>query len=76
MASPPPLPLVVPVAVALVEDPVEAPPIVVFPVEADFLLPLTGPVETIPVLGTFASAAFPTSPGSQMQLLAVVGRAQ
>ena len=76
MASPPPLPLVVPVAVAPVEDSVQASPVVVLPVEAGFLLPLTGPVETLPVPNTSASASSFALPGSRALLLAVVERTQ
>ena len=76
MASLPLLLLVVPVAAASVEDPVEAPPVVVFPAEADFLPPLIRPVEILPVLGTSASAACLASPSSWALLLAFVERAQ
>ena len=60
---------------ALVEDPVEVPPVVVCPVEVGFLLPLIGPVEILPVLGTSASASSPPSPGSRALRLAIVERA-
>ena len=76
MAAPPPLPLVVPVAMAPVEDPVEASLVVDFPVEADFLLPLTGPVEILPVPSTSTSVSFPTSLGSRALLLAAVEQVQ
>ena len=76
MASPPSPPLVVPIVVAPVEDPVEAPPVVVFPIEAGFLLPLIGLVETLSVPGTSASASSLASPRSRALLLAVVERAQ
>ena len=78
--------MVVPIAKAPVETPVEASPVVDFPVEASpvvdfpveagFLLLWTGPVETLPVPGTIASASFPTSPSLRALLLAVVEQAQ
>ena len=85
MASLPSILPVVSVAAAPVEDPVEdpveaspveAPPVVVFPVEAGFLSPLTGLVEILSVPSTFASAAFPTSPNSRALLLASMEQAQ
>ena len=72
---------VVPVIVALVEDPVDASsvgasPIGGFPNEAGSLSPLTGRVETLLVPSTSASAYSPASLGSLALLMAVVERAQ
>ena len=73
--------MVVLVVVALVEDPVEASPVeaspvVDFPVEAGFLLPLTGPVETLPMPRTSASTSSFASPSSRALFLAAVERVQ
>ena len=76
MASPPPLPLVVSIAVASVEDTVEASSVVVLTVEAGFLLPLTGPMETFLMPGTSALTSSPASPGSRALLLAAKEWAQ
>ena len=76
MASHPHLCLVVPIAVAPVEDPVEASLVVDFPVEAGFLFPWTGPVEILLVPGSSASASSLASLGSRALLLATTERAQ
>ena len=62
MAFPLPPLLVVPVAGAPIETPVEASPVVDFPIEANFLLFWTGLVEILSVPGMSTSASFPTSP--------------
>ena len=76
MASHSHLPLVVLVAMAPVEDPVEASPVVDFPVGVGFLLLWTGPVEILLVLDTFASASSLALLGSRELLLAVAEQAQ
>ena len=78
MAFPVPVPLVILVAEAPVETPVETPveasPVVDFPIEAGFLLPWTGPVETLLVPSMFASTSSPVSSGLRVLLLAIVER--
>ena len=76
MAFPLPLPLVVPVAEAPIETPVEASPVVDFPVEAGFLFYWIKLVEILSVPGMSASASSPASLGLRVLLLAVVEQAQ
>ena len=65
---------------APVEDPVEVFPVEALPIggslnEVGSLPPLTGRVGILPMPGTSASSSFPSSLGSLVLPLAVVGRA-